>query len=59
MRNITYREIQNALAAMTPEQLDMNASVFVSDTDEYYPIKVITVTKETDVLDANHPFFLV
>jgi hypothetical protein len=41
----TYRELLEKLSKLTPEQLNMEATVFISDTAEYYPIH------ETDFID--------
>lgn len=57
--NITYREILTVLQQLTPEQLDCTATVFVRGIDEYYPVQSFGTTTESDVLDENHPYFLI
>ena len=58
----TYRELLNAMKILTPEQLDMNVTVYIRGVDEFYPIQSFGVTPgnlPADVLDPNHPYLLV
>lgn len=62
MEGTTYRELLEALKAMTPEQLDMTATVYVRGVDEYYPVQTFGTTPANgpgDVLDPDHPYLLV
>ena len=43
---------------LTPEQLNMTATVYDGVNDEFLPINAIE-TPDTDVLDNNHPVFIV
>jgi len=52
----TYRELLEALKELTPEQLDMTATVYVYGED-FYPINNIGLTTEDDILDEGHPYF--
>jgi hypothetical protein len=55
----TYREVLEALKNLSEEDLDKTATVYVRGVDEYYPIQTFGVTPDTDVLDKDHPYFLV
>lgn len=58
--NTTYRELLEILRQMTPEQLNMTATVFVRGVDEFYPVQTFGTSDESnDVLDPNHPYFLI
>ncbi len=51
----TYRELKEALAGLTEEQLNCNLTI-LDPEDEYYPVSImVSIEKETDVLDAGHP----
>lgn len=54
--NITYRELLNKIKSFTDEQLDMTATIYVNDTDEFYGVNTVKITTETDTLDENHPY---
>lgn len=56
--NLTYREVLAALQSMNQEQLDMNVTVFLPDVTEYFPVHALETTTECDVLDENHPYFV-
>ncbi len=56
---MTYQDILNKLQAMTPEQLQMTATVMDDNTEECYPISSMRVSDESiDILDPGHPFFV-
>ena len=55
----TYRDMLAYLNTFTQEQLDLTATVFDSDEDEFYAIDVDNITREADVLDADHPYFVI
>ena len=58
--NTTYKELLTALQELTPEQLEMNATVYVRGVDEFYPVQTFGFTNTaSDVLDENHPYLLV
>ena len=58
MKNLTYRELLSMINKLTPEQLNMTATVYDGVNDEFLPINAIE-TPDTDVLDNNHPVFIV
>ena len=58
MKNLTYRELLSMINKLTPEQLNMTATVYDGANDEFLPINAIE-TPDTDVLDNNHPVFIV
>lgn len=54
--NMTYAQLAEEIARMTPEQKECNVTVYVPGVDEFYPIDVVSyATPECDVLDPNHP----
>mgnify|MGYP006435272301 CR=1 FL=1 len=60
--NMTYLELANELANMTPEQLNTDITVYVSGVDEYYSVVndyPLVFSDTDDVLDANHPYFVI
>lgn len=57
--NITYRELLNKLNSFTNEQLDMTATIYISDSNEFYGVNQLKITTDTDVLDENHPYLSV
>lgn len=58
---MTYREMLQALSSLSSDQLDMDASIFLTVEEEYFPVSSFSVVKanETDVLDEDHPFFTI
>jgi len=54
--NTTYKELLTALQELTPEQLNMNVTIYDSRGDEFYPAHALKVTTYIDVLDNNHPY---
>jgi len=51
-----YKELRDRIDLMTNEQKNMLVTIFVSDTDEFYPIGSVSfATAKTDVLDKDHP----
>lgn len=56
---MTYQDILNKLQTMSPEQLQMTATVMNNDTEECYPISSMEESDESiDMLDPGHPFFV-
>jgi hypothetical protein len=51
---MTYKELLEFLASLSPEQLNQTVTVFDSVEEEYYPLASISFTDVVDVLDANH-----
>jgi hypothetical protein len=56
---MTYGKLLTDLKSLTEEQLEMDVTSF--EEGEYYPIELVLMSTgpEADVLDANHPFFLI
>lgn len=56
MKNtLTYAELLENLKQMPPEKLKDTATVFVTGTDEYYPVMTVGVADEKqNVLDPWH-----
>ena len=69
--NVTFGDVLAALQQLTPEQLNMTATVFVQGWDEFLPVVnqapyvsgalqvPLGITNNNDVLDDGHPYFLV
>lgn len=55
--NMTYRELKRQLSAMSEEWLDANVTIYLTEMDEWFPVKRnLVATVETDVLDEGHPY---
>jgi hypothetical protein len=58
---MTYRELQELIAAMPDNQKDSDVTVYIRGVDEYYPtsddIEVSTVNN--DVFDPGQPYMIV
>ena len=54
---MTYRELLVQLEEMSQEQLNMDVTVYVCDSEEYYVIQdeIAFATEECGVLDIDHP----
>jgi hypothetical protein len=54
---ITYAELLKNLEKLDPKQLNMTATIHLTDVDEYFGVSGFTFTNETecDVLDDKHP----
>lgn len=55
MNNMTFRELLNRLSQLTPEQLDMDVSVYDGNADEYFSAYGLYIC-EDNVLDDDHPY---
>jgi hypothetical protein len=53
---MTYLQLLKALLSLDPSKLRQTATIYVADTEEYYPITGVDTTTEDDVLDADHAF---
>jgi hypothetical protein len=57
---MTYKELQTLLSELSDEQLNMTATVYFADADEYWAIDSPAISGEdNDVLDADHPYLVV
>jgi hypothetical protein len=54
---MTYRTVKTFMDKLTPEQLDMDCSVNIDG--EYFEISNIIIIDEDDVLDKDHPVFII
>ncbi len=57
IKHLTYREIKEGLQDFSEEQLDMTATVYDVEKDEYFPI-TSAYFSHSDILDAEekpHP----
>lgn len=51
---MTYKELLEMLAKLSPEQLNQTVTVHHHQSDEYYPVPQCGIVSDTDVLDENH-----
>lgn len=59
---MTYRELANALAQFSDEQLNQAVTVYIQGVDDYYSVVgdyPLTFTEEDDVLDKDHPYLVI
>ena len=57
---MTYRELLEKLKQLTPDQLEQDVTVYLSDLDEYHPAWQVDVAdEEQSVLDEDHIFLTV
>lgn len=54
-----YRDLLNALMELDEQELDMDASVVLINTEEVYPVAYIDKYGGSDALDENHPIIVV
>jgi len=57
--NYTYRQLLAALHELSPEELDLNVTIYDSSREEYYPLNYTDKTDDDDVLDSNHPIMII
>ena len=55
----TYRELLEALKALTEEELDMTATIYDKTFDAYMHIDYTEMTVDDDVLDECHPVIVI
>lgn len=53
---MTYRQLLLLLQQLNPEQLDMNVTAYLVDTDEFMPVQALQVAVENQILDDEHPY---
>ena len=57
---MTYHELAHFIfAEMTEEQQQMDVTIYDGQTDDFVPMVKVEFTKETDVLDKNHPYLII
>jgi hypothetical protein len=56
---ITYKQLQDYISRMTPEQLDQNVTVWIDD--EFLPVDhaELVDNNEEDRLDDGHPILVI
>jgi hypothetical protein len=62
--SFTYKDLAERIAAMTPEQLNSDVTVYVTGVDEYYPLLKETPVVDSDPevndqLDPGHPYLVI
>ena len=55
---MTYRELRDRINELTEDELNLSASVFVEDLNEYWTITDTNKAAGDDVLDPNHPILI-
>ena len=59
---MTYKELLEKLKQLSPEQLDTDVTVLISNYDEFFPINNLLIMQDNhnhnDVLDQNHPYLI-
>ncbi len=53
MATMTYKQLAEAISAMTPEQQNQTATIYVPGVDEYFPAQM-EMPDTGGVLDDNH-----
>ena len=51
---MTYADLLDALKELTPEQLQMNVTIYT--IGEFYPAETNMTDEDDDVLGPNHPY---
>lgn len=59
MQPLTYRRLMQLIAALSQEQKDCIATIYLPDSDEFLPIHQLVFQDGTDVLDDQHPYLTV
>lgn len=55
---MTYKQLKDQLNMLSEEQLDCDITIYHPEDQKFYPAIIgMRITRETDVLDKNHPFF--
>jgi len=58
--NLTYRQLQEAIAQMTDEQKDCNVTYYDVNVREYFALEELeySMEEDNDVLDDGHPYLV-
>lgn len=58
---MTYRELKELLIELSDDQLNMDFTVALTPEDEWFKVTKFAITRPDawDVLDADHPYFIV
>ena len=63
--NMTYQELRDYLDTLTPEELNLNVSIYCGEVDEVWPVMGTSrntdqdMGEEISILDHNHPMLLI
>lgn len=55
---LTYRELRDRISELTEDELNLTATVFVEDLNEYWGITETNKSIGDDILDPNHPILI-
>jgi len=59
MKAMTYGDLLFHLQSLDPHELEMNATVYIADMDEFIPLSTFLFSdEENDVLDEGHPYIM-
>lgn len=56
--NYTYRQLLNALAELSAEELDLSATLYDFQREEYYPLNYCGKTDGDDIVESEHPILI-
>jgi hypothetical protein len=59
MKYYTFADLLKALKELTPEELQMTATIYNVENDTYAPVEYTNRTAYDDVLDEHHPVIVV
>ena len=64
MANLTLRQIKDIVNQLPDHKLDLTATIYDEEEDEFYPIIGNGITgnsedESSDVIGENHPFFII
>jgi phosphotransferase system HPr-like phosphotransfer protein len=57
-QNLTYGELMEYLLTLECDEND-TVTVYIEGVDEYYPVKKVAITIDSDVLDDSHTYLAV
>jgi hypothetical protein len=59
MKAMTYGDLLIHLQSLDPHELEMTATVYLADVDEFIPLSTFLFSdEENDVLDEGHPYIM-
>ena len=58
---MTYKKLQELIAAMPDRQKNSDVTVYIRGADDYYPIfeQIVVSTANNDVFDPGQPYLVV
>ena len=57
--NYTYRQLLEALQALSSDELDMHVTVYDRTNEVYHPLNYTGKCEGDDVVDADHPILII